>query len=154
MGAFADACSAWARESKARMTGVFRQSAQTVYTEIQKSAKLPKVTGNLRRSLLVSTAAMPLQAEPKVEFKEEIPDRPLAIATATLDDTIFVGLQANYAHRVNYGFVGVDSIGRKYDQKGAHFIEDVIDRWPEIVKSAAAKVEADSAAWKAGKAPT
>ena len=28
-----------------------------------------------------------------------------------------------YAARVNYGFKGSDSLGRKYNQKGSHFIE-------------------------------
>lgn len=157
MGAFADACSAWAREAKDRMESVFKTAAEDMAEEVSRNrkegGKLPYDTGNLRRSLLASTTAMPLQADPTVEWPEGAGYDTSAIMHATLDDTIYIGFQAAYARRLNYGFVGEDALGRRYDQKGAHFVEAAIDQWPEIVKAAAAKVQANDAARKAGKAP-
>lgn len=135
------------------MTSVYRTAAEDIAEEVSKTVaeggKLPFRTGNLRRSLMASTVAMPLQGEAKAQFAGGDTS---AIMHATLDDTIYIGFQANYARRLNYGFVGEDALGRRYDQKGAHFIESAVDKWPEIVKAAAAKIEAGVAARKAGKA--
>lgn len=151
MGAFADACSAWARETEARMTAVYRTAAEAIAEEVSKTVaeggKLPFKTGNLRRSLMASTVAMPLQGEAKAQFAGGDTS---AIMHASLSDTIYIGFQANYARRLNFGFVGADALRRQYDQKGAGFVEAAVDKWPEIVKAAAATIEARVAARKAG----
>lgn len=41
-----------------------------------------------------------------------------------------------YARRINYGFVGQDSLGRNYDQRGVHMVEQVIQELPDIAKRA------------------
>jgi hypothetical protein len=58
--------------------------------------------------------------------------------TGTLDSSFYVmesspynavfGSDLSYAHRQNDGFKGTDSIGRVYDQEGAHYIEKAIDK--------------------------
>lgn len=40
---------------------------------------------------------------------------------------------AVYARRVNSGFVGKDSLGREYHQRGRHMVEQVIAETPQIV---------------------
>jgi Bacteriophage HK97-gp10, putative tail-component len=41
-----------------------------------------------------------------------------------------------YARRINDGFVGQDSLGRSYDQKGEHMVEQVILETPQLAKKA------------------
>jgi hypothetical protein len=41
-----------------------------------------------------------------------------------------------YAARVNFGFVGQDSLGRTYDQRGHHMVEQVILEAPQIAQKA------------------
>lgn len=45
-----------------------------------------------------------------------------------------------YSMRVNYGFMGTDALGRKYNQKGWHFMTRAVEKWPEFVAQNAAKV--------------
>jgi hypothetical protein len=37
-----------------------------------------------------------------------------------------------YAHRVNSGFIGKDSLGRNFHQRGHHMVEQVIAEVPQI----------------------
>ncbi|HEY6965901.1 MAG TPA: hypothetical protein VI229_00405 [Burkholderiales bacterium] len=45
---------------------------------------------------------------------------------------------AAYARRLEFGFVGEDSLGRHYDQKGRFYVSGSIAKWPQIVKKVAA----------------
>ena len=56
------------------------------------------------------------------------------------DETIYLGWQANYARRQNFGFTGEDALGRTYNQSGLGFLEAAVAKWPSIVKDAAAHV--------------
>lgn len=64
------------------------------------------------------------------------------IKTGALRDSLIVeeasngtiiGYTVPYARRVNYGFVGTDSLGRKYNQPGQHFLDQVVADWETIV---------------------
>lgn len=46
-----------------------------------------------------------------------------------------------YGLRLEYGFVGEDSLGRKYNQAPRFFVRSVIDRAPEIADAAAKRVK-------------
>lgn len=77
----------------------------------------------------------------------------LGIEGARADDSLAVIAQLHggdvfaivnpvvYARRVNYGFVGQDSLGRTYDQKGVHMIEQLQTEMPQIVEKAIARVD-------------
>ena len=58
------------------------------------------------------------------------------IARADLADTVVIGMQAGYAARMNFGFVGPDSLGRVYNQSGSHYMERAVNMWPELVERA------------------
>jgi len=47
---------------------------------------------------------------------------------------------AEYALRVELGFVGTDALGRTYNQPGAHFVGANVAKWQQIVEKNAAKV--------------
>ncbi len=144
MGSFSEKVDQWVKETEQRMTAVWRQSiddlADHMNTTRDNGGRLPKLTGNLMRSLLASTSAMPSTGGPDAKYSGQ--DVGLVTAGLRLDQTIWLGYQAIYARRMNYGFVGEDSLGRTYNQAGAHFVEAAIADWPNIVRMAVSKIKA------------
>ena len=140
---FAAQVSAWASAEMERAEAVFQTAAQTVANEVRTpvaaGGRMPVKTGNLRRSLMASTSSMPTIVEGKQEFSESPVE--LVIAGAELGGTIYLGFQAAYAARMNYGFVGQDSLGRSYNQAGFGFVDAVAQRWPQIVAEAETTVQ-------------
>ncbi|ULJ73595.1 hypothetical protein [Rhizobium gallicum] len=132
----------WARAELERSEAVFQTAAQEVANEVRSpvsdGGRMPVDTGNLRRSLMASTASMPPIKEGAEQFNDSGVE--LIIAGAALGETVFLGFQAAYAARMNYGFVGQDSLGRTYNQAGYGFVDAVAQRWPQIVAAAEAKV--------------
>lgn len=54
---------------------------------------------------------------------------------------IFYYLNATaYARRIEFGFVGEDSLGRKYNQAGRYMVTKAIAAWEAIVNNAAGKL--------------
>lgn len=141
---FSATVSEWARQTEARMTAVFRSSAQAmrdeVSTTVDEGGRLPVKTGNLRRSLLMSTAAMPT-TKPGQTWSSEQPDFEMVIGSAELGDKIYLGFQAAYARRLEYGFQGQDALGRTYHQEGRGFVAAAAQRWPQIVAEQAAVIQ-------------
>ncbi|WP_435170824.1 hypothetical protein [Falsirhodobacter sp. 1013] len=141
---FAATISAWAAATKQRQTAVFRSSAQRVANEVRQTVneggRMPIKTGNLRRSLLASTTALPTVSTAK-DFSDQSGEITLTIGTAELGQTVYLGFQAAYARRLNNGFVGEDSKGRSYNQEGYHFIEGVAQQWQRIVSEEAVKLQ-------------
>lgn len=123
----------WAQKSKQRLQAVHRASAQALGNEVvvprEAGGNMPVVSGNLRRSLMASTSAMPLMRDGV--FTEG--DIKAVIVGAELGQTIYLGFQAGYARRMEYGFTGEDSLGRFYDWPGYGFVRLAAQRWPQIV---------------------
>lgn len=143
MPGFADQAGAWARESERRMTRVFQVSVGDLASEMTRTkangGNLPHVTGNLMRSLLLSSSAMPT-VKPSDELFAGV-DVGAAAVQLRLGDTAYLGFQAAYARRLNNGFVGTDAAGRTFNQEGNHFVERAALKWPAIVAKAVAKVK-------------
>lgn len=141
---FSGTISAWAAEERDRMEAVFHASAQVAYAELRttvnQGGRLPIDTGNLRRSFMASTAPIQSRGDDQTTFPDYGPESEMVIANAPLGSTIYIGSQAVYAARMNYGFVGTDSLGRVYNQTGFGFLDAVEQRWPQIVAEADAKV--------------
>ena len=144
MGQFADTVDAWTKETEDRMRRVWVAAIDDLADTMNKTrangGRLPHLTGNLMRSLLASTSAMPATGEPDAKYSGQ--DVGLVTAGLRLDQTVWLGYQAIYARRLNYGFVGEDSLGRTYNQAGAHFVEAAIADWPNIVRMAVSKIKA------------
>ena len=144
MGQFADAVDQWTKETEQRMTAVWRQSiddlAEVMNRTRANGGRLPHLTGTLMRSLLASTAGPIPMGAPGAKYAGT--DIGLTTAGLQLDQTVWLGYQAIYARRMNYGFVGEDSLGRNYNQAGAHFVEGAIAEWPNIVRMAVSKIKA------------
>jgi len=92
------------------------------------------------RSLLASTSAMPDTGAADAQYVGQ--DIGSVTASLTTDQTVWLGYQAIYARRQNYGFVGEDSLGRTYNQEGAHFVEAAVAVWPTIVELVAEDIKA------------
>lgn len=152
MMGFAAAISDWARETEGALEQVFHEAAQTVANEVRTpvadGGRMPVDLGNLRRSLMASTSDMPSVKPDQTTFTDS--GLELVIAGAELGSTVYLGFQAAYAARMNYGFVGEDSLGRVYNQAGFGFVDAVAQRWPQIVTAAEAKVRGR---FEAGPAP-
>jgi len=141
MGAFADNLTEWAQKTEARILATYRFSVELLGEEMATTrsggGKVPFQTGNLARSVLASTEAMPKTSEePSVGSNVSA-----VAATLSMSQPVYLGYQAAYARRVNYGFVGADKLGRVYNQSGAHFLEYAISMWPTIVRLAAEQTE-------------
>lgn len=99
--------------------------------------RVPFLTGNLARSLMADKTAMPMTAAPPFVGG----NIGLLAATLKANEPVFVGYQARYAWRVNYGFVGADRLGRVYNQHGANFVEAAAAEWSNIVRKAVAELK-------------
>lgn len=141
MASFAETVGAWASATERRLSAVHKRAVEKLAMEMTRTraegGNVPVVTGNLYRSLLASTTAMPKTAEGPFAGSNV----PSVIATLRMNDTVWLGFQARYARRINFGFVGADALGRVYNQQGAHFVERAIAMWPKIVREAVEEVK-------------
>lgn len=138
---FSAAVGKWASETEDRMIAVYRRSVEMLGEEMTNTkpngGRVPFDTGNLARSLLASTSEMPKTAQGPFEGSNV----GAVTATLKLTEAIWLGYQANYARRMNYGYVGADSLGRVYNQSGNYFVEGAIDKWPQIVEQAVSEIK-------------
>ncbi len=89
--------------------------------------KIPVLTGDLRNSLTVGGAK---GGEAYVA----------AIAGMEVGDVLRFEWTQPYAARIEFGFVGTDSLGRSYNQAGRHFIGANAAKWEQFVAARAAEV--------------
>ncbi len=122
------------------LTALLRNSVQGLAKEaattLPNGGRVPVKTGNLARSVVVDNKP------PKVIEGLATGDYSLGIANIRPGEPIYIGWQARYARRQNYGFVGTDSLGRTYNQSGYGFAEAAAAKWPQIVRAEAAKLGA------------
>jgi hypothetical protein len=142
MMSFAATIGDWGRAELGRAEAIFQDAAQTVADEVRttinEGGRLPIDLGNLRRSLMASTADMPAVKPEQISFSGSQVE--MVIAGAQLGSTIYLGFQAAYAARMEYGFVGTDSLGRVYNQAGFGFVAASAQRWPQTVAASEAKI--------------
>lgn len=133
---FSASVRAFTGKTKAQMRDVFAESVQDVVEIAQtpraKGGRMPVVSSNLRNSLVSGANG---------SFGPPSPDSYLlAIAGFETGQVLRFGWSAAYAHRVNSGFSGTDSLGRTYEQAGAFFVDGAAAQWPQIVEKWASKV--------------
>lgn len=115
--------------SKAKMEAVVKESAQEVFAIASQSkpqgGRLPVDTGFLRNSFVAGLNGSTGLTGPDAYVA--------AIAGMELGDSVFGGWTAAYARRMEYGFVGTDSLGRAYNQTGNFFVLNAVQQWQAIV---------------------
>lgn len=141
MSNFSATVTEWARQSEARLKATRNRAIELLADDMTKTkgqgGRVPFDTGNLARSLLASTGGMPETSRSAAEGS----DVGLVTAKLALSQAIWLGYQAEYARRMNYGFVGADSLGRVYNQAGNYFVEGAIAQWPQFVDQAARELQ-------------
>lgn len=131
---FSDDIRNFVSKTQNRMIAVFRTSASFLHEEI--SDRTPVDTGFLRASLSATLN------EP-VYMDGTSGEGTVALSTAALDDAIYIGFTMRYARRIEYGFVGADSLGRSYNQQGAGMMRLSAQNWQDHVKRAVAAAKAE-----------
>lgn len=125
----------------------FEGAAQAIFadsvTELVELAQrmVPVKTGFLVNSIEASNAAMP-QIDPAKHGGGEVKAATISaeIINGGYGATLFVGYTASYAARINFGFHGEDSLGRKINQAGVQFVGRAAQQWPEIVARNEARI--------------
>lgn len=135
--------SAWAAQTDGRLTALLRNSVQALANEAGKTipngGRVPVKTGNLARSVIVDDKA-PQRGAADQQYSAA--DLALGLSKIMPGKPIWIGWQAIYSARVNFGFVGADSLGRVYNQAGQGFAEATAAKWDTIVMAQAAKLGA------------
>lgn len=128
----------WLASVKADLKAVARQSIYRLCFSVVSDT--PVDTGFLRGMWQPSIGDMP-------EAKEgaaldpggalAAADLAVKIAALELGATFYYSNATVYARRLEYGFVGTDSLGRNYNQAGRFFVTNNVARWPSIVETTA-----------------
>lgn len=138
---FAASVGKWASQSTERISAVHKRSIELLADEMRRTkpfgGRVPVDTGNLARSLRAEKGRMPSTEDGSFTSQ----DVGLAVATLKPGEAIYLGYKAKYARRMNYGFVGSDSLGRVYNQQGNYFVEGAIAEWPSIVNKAVSEIK-------------
>jgi hypothetical protein len=116
MSDFAASVRAWVEQAGAQGDLVFRGIVEDATARIKQLT--PVDTGRLRVSIA--------------------PDTPLD--SLQLGDNVVISTNVEYARRVEYGFVGVDALGRRYDQAGHHMFAQTANELPEIAEAVVRRV--------------
>lgn len=141
---FTQSIDAWVAQTKERLDAVQGRAVELLGEELAKTrpdgGRVPFLTGNLARSLLASKSGMPNTKDGPFAGN----NIGLIAATLKANETVYIGYQAIYAARRNYGYVGADKLGRVYNEQGAYFVEGAIAEWPNIVKKAVEEIKSSA----------
>lgn len=141
---FLQAVNKWTRETEERSEQAFQNGALDFYDAL--SAATPVITGNLRNSLQATVNGQTAQVTGPGRSASDSTYRSGAetsianIMSAKVGDKISYFYTATYFRRVNYGFVGYDSLGRYYNQSGRFWLQAVEARYRSIMRAAATRL--------------
>lgn len=115
---------------------VFQTSVQFMAEDIVKTS--PVDTGFLRNSFQITLNTLPNIGDTGIG----IGGLSGAIAGIKLSDTVYLSFTASYAMRLEYGFEGMDSLGRLYNQSGRFWVRGAAQNWNIYVEQAFRKAGA------------
>lgn len=131
---FAASFDQWAKQQQVNMDALARQSCQELSFNVVIST--PVDTGFLRSSWQPSignmTVSMDSTADPT--GAAALSRVYMTITGVKAGDLYHMTNNAAYAKRLEFGFVGTDSLGRSYNQKGRFFVTDNIKKFDTFVK--------------------
>lgn len=135
--------------SKRDITKVFRVATGRLVQEMQKTSaeggNLPFKDGYLRASLVITINGSPPKADRTKKDSTTSYDfskLETAINKAKIGDRVIASYTMRYARRLEYGFTGTDSLGRKYNQPPRAFARMASQKWKGIVEEVAREVKA------------
>lgn len=144
-GSFAAEVSDWCREEVEREEAVLQLSSQMVYNQVRttynEGGRLPIDNGDLRRSIIASGESMPEIKQDQTEFSDQSATSLSILGSMELGTISFIGVTAAHGPRMEYGFVGTDSLGRVYNQQGFGYLAAEVQAWPQTVQRAEAQIK-------------
>lgn len=129
------------------MTAVFRTATLKLSRLMQETA--PYDTGALRASLVATLNEPPPPADRDPEGAPTAYNEAAiigVIANAKIGDRIGLSYTMRYARRLEYGFIGTDSLGRTYNQAPRAWNRLAAAQWPRLVSESVAEAKAAVAA--------
>lgn len=130
-GSFSKQVTDWCSKSEKRVQFVMRESVALVLRDanrpVTQGGNLPFKDGNLRNTLVSRVGGIP--------GSDDATDYMLVLSSWDGRDTFYAGWSAAYARRMEYGFVGADSLGRVYNQRGFAFREKAVQKWDDHVEA-------------------
>ena len=94
----------------------------------------PVKTGYLRANWTIVLSGDPEPIAGQIQNDADV------VARLQLSDQIILTNPAVYARRIEFGFVGEDSLGRVYHQKGVGMMQQTIAEMPQIAERATERV--------------
>jgi hypothetical protein len=122
----------WVEKALGRATQAFQATAQDAVARVKELT--PVKTGYLRANWTA------IQGGDAVPVAGAVPDPAEAIAALKIGDVVAIVNPVVYARRVEFGFVGQDSLGRHYNQAGAGMVQQTIIEVPEMAMQAVTRV--------------
>lgn len=132
----------WRDLTKGQFEQLARQSIQSLAYRVQANTA-PPVGPNVITGFLMGSWQPSIGSVPPIKA-DLAPDRNTDAELAVIVSTMRIGQvfyytnNAAYALRQEYGFTGVDSLGRAVHQQGKFFVKKTIAQWPHIVDETAA----------------
>ena len=136
---FSNAVNKWTKETLERSEEAFQIGSLDFFIAMRDAT--PIDTGFLRSSLKAgkngSIAAGPPNQYGSVSNDTAALD---VFGQLKLGDKITLAYSATYALRQNYGFTGMDSLGRQYNQAGKFWVEAIGSKYVSIMRAAATRL--------------
>lgn len=133
---FASEVGDYRKEVMKLILAVFQTSVQFMAEDIVKTS--PVDTGFLRNSFNITLNSLPSIGDDGVG----VAGISGAIAGLKISDTVYQSFTASYAMRLEYGFEGMDSKGRLYNQSGRFWVRGAAQSWNSYVQKAVKKAGA------------
>jgi len=120
--------SSWVSQVGDQMDALARQVCQEAAQRVVLNT--PVDTGFLRGSWQPSIGSSPSRSDDGVDIG-------LVLSGMRAGESFWMTNNAVYAMRVEFGFVGEDSLGRYYNQPGRFYVTNTVARWEQIVADTA-----------------
>lgn len=133
----------WIKKTKGRLDEFAIEFAQDLNEEIVR--RTPVITGTLRASWFSNIGSVPTGVATAGDLSGVVTVAKMNLVASQLKygDTYYLSNGAAYALRVEYGFVGSDSLGRYYNQTPRAFVRGVMGKAQKIAAKTARRVGAD-----------
>lgn len=141
---FSASVNKWTKETEERSEAAFQNGLLDFYDALV--AETPVLTGNLRNSLIATVNGQtsgvtgPGENSSDSTFRSGANVSIANIMSAKIGDKVSFMYNATYFRRLNYGFVGFDSLGRYYNQVGRFWVQRVGARYRSIMRAAATRL--------------
>lgn len=134
---FLQSVSKWTKETEERSTEVFQESVKTMYDKLY--AATPVDTSALRNSLTIHRSGdSPSSDVTGINYVTGAGGRNYAVADSLkLGERVQFSYGRVYWRILEYGFVGVDSLGRNVNRQGRFFITTTLAQWRSVVRETA-----------------